>query len=114
MKDDRVFLLHILEEAEFIITESHGLVLDKLMTDEVRKRAFVRSLEIIGEASKNLSEEFRSRHSEIKWRDIAGLRDKLIHQYFGVNWQRVWDVIQNHIPDMKKQIEKILAVSEEH
>lgn len=108
MKDDKVYLRHILDEIGFLLRESEGKSFEEVIGDEVRKRAFVRSLEIIGEASKNLSDEFKAKHSHIKWRDIAGLRDKLIHHYFGVNWERVWDVIQKHIPKLKEQIDNIL------
>ncbi|MFQ6116027.1 MAG: DUF86 domain-containing protein, partial [bacterium] len=67
-----------------------------------------RSLEIIGEATKNLSDSFKEKHSNIKWRELAGLRDKLIHHYFGVNWNRVWDVIKNLVPKLKEQLEVLL------
>ena len=69
----------------------------------------VRSLEVIGEATKNLSDEFRAQHSEIKWRKIAGLRDKLIHHYFGVKWEIVWDVVKNEIPAIKFKVKTILS-----
>lgn len=77
------------------------------MCDEVLQRAFIRSLEVIGESTKNLSMSFRERHSNIDWRGMAGLRDKLIHHYFGVNWNRVWNVIENLIPETKKKIKGI-------
>ena len=78
------------------------------MKNETLKRAFLRSLEVVGEATKNISMDFREKYPQIKWRELAGLRDKLIHQYFGVNWNRVWDVIKNWIPEIKEDIERIL------
>lgn len=75
----------------------------------VLKRACSRSLEIIGEAVKNLSPDFRKRYKQIEWQKIAGLRDKIIHYYFGVNWDILWDVIKKRIPKFKIRLERILA-----
>jgi len=108
LKDDKVYIRHILDEVHFIIDKSTDLSCEDLTKDETLKRAFARSLEIIGEAAKNISPDFREKHPEINWRDLSGLRDKLIHHYFGVNWNRVWDVLQNIIPDIKNKLEKIL------
>ena len=107
MKDDRVFIRHILDEVAFIIKEGKGLNYEDLVSNETLKRAVIRSLEIIGEATKNLSEDFRKKHSDIEWRELAGLRDKLIHHYFGINWKRVWDVIKNLIPEIEDKLRKI-------
>ena len=108
MKNDRVFIRHILDEVAFIIKEGKGLNYEDLVSNETLKRAVIRSLEIIGEATKNLSEDFRKKHSDIEWRELAGLRDKLIHHYFGINWKRVWDVIKNLIPEIEDKLRKIL------
>jgi len=105
MKADAPFLKHILMEADFLLKETEGLQFDQLVGNEVLKRACARSLEIIGEAVKNLSPEFKRKHKEIDWKKIAGLRDKLIHYYFGVNWDIVWDVIQNKLPELEKAIQ---------
>ncbi len=70
--------------------------------------AVLRALEVIGEATKNLSKEIKASHSEIQWRDIAGMRDKLIHQYFGVKLDLVWETIKNKLPELEKQIREIL------
>lgn len=113
MKDDKVFVRHILDETDFIIRESSDLSYEDLTQNEILKRAFVRSLEIIGEAAKNISISFKEKHSEIEWRELTGLRDKLIHHYFGVNWNRVWDVITNIIPKLKEQLIVILKNVEE-
>ncbi len=71
------------------------------MEDENLRRSFVRSLEIIGEAVKNLPGEFKDEHQDIEWKKIAGMRDMLIHHYFGVNFKIVWDVVKNQVPDLK-------------
>ncbi len=108
VKSDREFLKHILDEIHFVKQETKGLVFDDFIKNEMLKRACTRSLEIIGEAAKNLSPEFRKRYRDIEWKKLAGLRDKIIHFYFGVNWDIVWDVIEKRLPGLEDQIERIL------
>ncbi|MEW6011173.1 HepT-like ribonuclease domain-containing protein [Methanobacterium movens] len=98
---------HIFDEIEFLETNFYDLELEDLMKDPVLQRACIRSLEVMGEAVKNISDDFKKEYSEIEWRKIAGLRDKLIHHYFGVDWDIVWNVIQNKIPEIKESLEKI-------
>jgi uncharacterized protein with HEPN domain len=73
------------------------------------KRAFVRSLEIIGEAAKHVPKDVRHRHSHVEWRAITGMRDRLIHGYFGVDYEIVWDVVNTNIPVLHRDIAAILA-----
>jgi uncharacterized protein with HEPN domain len=108
MKHNQVFLNHILDEINFLIKETEGKKFEEFIKNEVLKRACSRSLEIIGEAVKNLSNDFKKVHKGIEWKKIAGLRDKMIHGYFGVNWDIVWDVIKNQIPKLKEQVDSIL------
>ncbi|MEM2882202.1 MAG: HepT-like ribonuclease domain-containing protein [Candidatus Bathyarchaeia archaeon] len=73
-----------------------------------KQYAVLRALEIIGEATKNLSEELKSEHRRIPWKDIAGMRDKLIHEYFGVDLELIWETIERELPELKGEILKIL------
>jgi uncharacterized protein with HEPN domain len=107
------FLRHIFEETRFILDNSEGLDGDALMQNEVLKRAIVRSLEIIGEAAKKVDDEFRNEYSSIAWSSMAKMRDKLIHHYFGVDYDIVMDVILNKIPELHHQIQEILKEEDE-
>lgn len=78
------------------------------LRDETLKRAFVRSLEIIGEAVKQLPDAVKQRYSHLEWRAMAGMRDRLIHGYFGVDYDIVWDVVANKIPELQQAVEHIL------
>jgi len=82
---------------------------DDLIKDETLKRAVVRSLEIIGEATKKIPADIKVKWNSIQWKNIAGMRDRLIHDYIGVNYKIVWDVIKNKIPDMNQQISSFLS-----
>ena len=78
------------------------------MEDETLKRAVIRSLEIIGEATKKISADFKLKWSTIKWRNMAGMRDRLIHDYMGVNYSIVWDVVKNKIPELYSQVKEVV------
>ena len=81
---------------------------EEFYRNKEKQYAVLRALEIIGEATKNLSKELRSKHRVIPWKDIAGMRDKLIHMYFGVKVSLVWETVKNRMPEIKAQIEEIL------
>jgi uncharacterized protein with HEPN domain len=108
--EPRDYLSHILAEADYLLATSEELTSTDFVTDETLQRAFVRSLEIIGEAAKKVPDSFRVEHPDIEWRAMAGMRDRLIHDYFGVDYEIVWDVVQNHIPELRRQIATILEV----
>lgn len=82
--------------------------LSDFMGNTEKQDAVVRNLEIIGEAVRSVSPEFRRKHNDVEWGQIAGLRDKLIHHYFGVNLKIVWDVVQEKLPGLKKQVADLL------
>ena len=81
-----------------------GLTLDAFLADTKTQDATVRTLEIIGEAVKGLSSEFRKKHQSVPWPDIAGMRDRLIHDYAGVNWDIVWDVLRTKLPELRRHL----------
>jgi uncharacterized protein with HEPN domain len=104
MKPDVVFLKHILDEIDFVLAATSGKTVTDLLDDGMLQRACARSIEIIGEATKNVSFAFRKANPHIEWKQFAAMRDKLIHQYFGVNWLIVWDVIENHLPTLRTEL----------
>ena len=103
------YLQHMLAEAEYLIAQSADLERDEFLADETLKRAFVRSIEIIGEATRHIADDFRQQHPSIEWRAMAGMRDRLIHGYFGVDYELVWDVVVNKIPQLRDLLRGLLA-----
>jgi uncharacterized protein with HEPN domain len=103
------YLRHKLVEADYIVGCSTNLESDEFLASDTLKRAVVRSIEIIGEATKHISDDFRAEHSEFEWRAMAGVRDRLIHGYFGVDHELVWDVAVNKIPMLRQQLIKLLS-----
>ncbi len=108
-KSPEPYLRHILDEIDFLIANSERVDKNRFLVDAVLKRAFVRSIEIIGEATKHLPSELTQEYPKINWRAIAGTRDKLIHAYFGIDYEIVWNILVNEIPELKIAIERMLA-----
>lgn len=109
MKSYKDLARHIAEEIEFINSSSSGLSFTDFENNPLIKRAFVRSLEIIGEAVKNMPQDILLLYPEVEWKNIAKTRDKLIHHYFGVDYEIVWDIVKFHIPVLHDAIINILA-----
>jgi uncharacterized protein with HEPN domain len=104
------YLEHILIETEYLLKTSQALSLGAFLADDTLQRAFVRSLEIIGEAVKNLPDDFKVRYPNPDWRRMAGTRDRLIHGYFSVDFELIWDIVQNKIPPLHADIRRILDI----
>ena len=108
-KEPIEFLKHIADECSYLLSISIELSKDNFLEDETLKRAVVRSLEIIGEATKKIPADFKVKWSSIQWKNMAGMRDRLIHDYIGVNYSIVWDVLINKIPALNAQIQEVLS-----
>ncbi len=110
-KSDRDYLAHIREAIKRTTLYTENMHYEDFLLDVKTQDAVVRNIEIIGEAVKNLSEELKNRHAEIQWKNLAGMRDKLIHHYFGVNFSIVWKVAKDELPDIGRHIEKTMWLS---
>ena len=108
MKDDRIYLQHIRDALDDIATyTSAGR--DAFFAERMRQDATIRKLEVIGQAVKNLSDSAKSQQPHIPRKQIAGLRDKVIHDYFGVNLEIVWAVIEQDLPMLRRAIDHLLS-----
>jgi uncharacterized protein with HEPN domain len=98
----------MLDEIDYIMSRISDTDYESFYRDETLKRAFVRSIEIIGEASKKLPEDIKTMQPDIEWRKVTGMRDRLVHDYFGVDYTIVWDVALNKLPDLRVKLNNLL------
>ena len=103
------FLKDILDSIELIENYVLDLDYEDFSNDQKTVDAVIRNLEVIGEAAKNISEEFRNKHPNLPWREMAGMRDKLIHGYFDVMYSIIWVTVKNDLPFIRSEIMKILG-----
>lgn len=103
-REDAVILQDINEAIERILSYTANMNYNDFGKDHKTQDAVIRNLEILGEAAKLLSDETKQKYSNIPWKDIAGTRDKLIHDYFGVNIDIVWDIAKNELPALSVQL----------
>jgi uncharacterized protein with HEPN domain len=108
MKKDKAYLKHILDAITDIEKFVEGITQEEFYKNKEKQYAVLRALEIVGEATRNLSKELKATYREIPWRDIAGMRNKLIHEYFGVKLELVWETVKDKLPELKIQIRNIL------
>lgn len=108
-RDDSVYLRHILDAIAKIETYLQGVDEQTFLNQSLLQDGAIRQIEIIGEAVKQLSPQMREQHPHVPWQDIAGMRDKLIHQYFGVDLDKVWVTVVRDIPVLKQEVIEVLS-----
>ena len=108
MRRDESYLLDILLAAQRATRHLEGIQSKTFQESELLQDAVVRALEIVGEAAGHISEEFREAHPEIAWHKMVGMRNRLIHEYFRVNYGAVWDTIKKDLPDLIEILEKLV------
>ncbi len=107
-RDELVYLRHILDAIFTVEEYLQGVDEQKFKSTRLLQDGVIRQIEVIGEAVRHISKDIRKTHPEIPWQDVAGMRDKLIHGYFGVDVEKVWDTAQEDLPGLKQQVTEIL------
>ena len=102
-----MYLQHILDEIEYLSSLRPSITYEDLLNDRTTEHAVTRSLEIIGEAAKNVPDTIKTANPKIPWKFMDGIRDKIIHGYFAINYEIVWDVIQNKLPELEPEIRSL-------
>lgn len=110
---DDAWLLDMLQSGRKSLEYARGLTENQFATDNLRQDAILRQLTILGEASKKISNELRAAHPEIPWRKVAGFRDVVVHDYFGVDLREVWRIIQDDLPALIQMLEPLVPPEED-
>jgi len=108
MKRNKVYLQHILDSIAAIDSFVAAIKPEEFLEERLLQDGVIRELEIVGEAAKNLSEDFRNSNNHIPWKDIMGTRDRLIHEYFGVDLDTVWKTAKQDLPRLKKWVDDLM------
>lgn len=108
MKTNEVYLHHILDAIRRLESYTSGIDRDAFEADEMRQDAIIRQIEIVGEASRQLSDDFQEEHDSIPWSDIIGMRNRIAHDYMNVDLNIVWEVIHNDLPTLKSSVQRLL------
>lgn len=108
-KDNSVYLLHIRDALQQIVDYTRGVSEEQFRQSRLLQDGIVRELEIVGEASRNLSDEFRHGHEEVPWAQIIGLRNRITHEYFNLNLDIIWEIVRDDVPTLKQQVLNLLA-----
>lgn len=109
-KDSMIFVEHIIDSIKNIEAFMKKVSRESFLKNKEKQSAVIRQIEIIGEAVKNLPSEFKDKHPNVPWKDIVGMRDKLMHHYFGVDIEKVWITLKEDIPKLKNQIKNIIEL----
>lgn len=107
-RDDTVYLHHNLDAIRLIEEYTKGMSENEFLANSMAHDAVVRQIEIIGEDARNISDAFRDKHSKLPWGKMTGIRNKIIHEYFNINYAIVWDTVRDDLPGLKKSITKII------
>lgn len=111
MRNQNIYLKDIIESIDKIIEFVENMTFEEFQEDDKTSSAVIRKFEILGEATKNITDDTRTKYPKIPWKEMAGMRDRLIHSYFGIDYKLVWTTIKNSIPNLKTMIEEILVES---
>src|SRR4030067_2432495 len=110
-RSDKLLLEDILEAIESVLEYTHDITVEEFFSNKKTKDAVIRNFEIIGEAANKLSIELKNQYPHIDWQGIIGFRNKLVHDYFGVDYDVVWNIKTNHLPTLKNDIRRLISKS---